>query len=103
MLFRRAWSLVHRVRPSFPSSGLPARKNVPCIIGSRQFHHVTPARSTALDVSSPAPEKPKSSGIQSHSKHAHAVLSTFDLFSIGVGPSSSHTGAFRLVRHLLHA
>lgn len=29
-------------------------------------------------------------GIDPHADH-HAVVSTFDLFSIGVGPSSSHT------------
>lgn len=30
-------------------------------------------------------------GTYSESDHEHAVISTFDLFSIGIGPSSSHT------------
>lgn len=93
LLSRRVWPLNHLSRSLSPSSKLPAGAYDLRTIGSRQFHHVTPSRSTALDVSTPAAEKPTSSGIKSHSKHAHAVLSTFDLFSIGVGPSSSHTGA----------
>ncbi|KAF3057142.1 L-serine dehydratase [Daldinia childiae] len=31
------------------------------------------------------------SGTYSEADHEHAVISTFDLFSIGIGPSSSHT------------
>lgn len=30
-------------------------------------------------------------GTYSEADHEHAVISTFDLFSIGIGPSSSHT------------
>lgn len=30
-------------------------------------------------------------GSYSEADHEHAVISTFDLFSIGIGPSSSHT------------
>ena len=33
----------------------------------------------------------------------HAVISTFDLFSIGVGPSSSHTVGKRLISHCRQA
>ncbi|KAH8426804.1 uncharacterized protein LDX57_004534 [Aspergillus melleus] len=33
----------------------------------------------------------KESGLYSEAHHEHAVISTFDLFSIGIGPSSSHT------------
>ncbi|KIW18019.1 L-serine ammonia-lyase [Exophiala spinifera] len=32
-----------------------------------------------------------STGMYSEADHEHAVISTFDLFSIGIGPSSSHT------------
>ncbi|KAJ9629983.1 hypothetical protein H2204_008787 [Knufia peltigerae] len=32
-----------------------------------------------------------SAGTYSEADHEHAVISTFDLFSIGIGPSSSHT------------
>lgn len=58
----------------------------------RRLHNSSYAKSGSLDVSATPGQNSKTSGIQSHSKHAHAVLSTFDLFSIGVGPSSSHTG-----------
>lgn len=57
---------------------------------NRRVHTISDGASS-LDISRLEPDAPKSSGIKSHSKHGHAVLSTFDLFSIGVGPSSSHT------------
>lgn len=44
-----------------------------------------------------APKKPDDAeeesqgGTYSEADHEHAVISTFDLFSIGIGPSSSHT------------
>ncbi|KAJ4390823.1 hypothetical protein N0V93_004422 [Gnomoniopsis smithogilvyi] len=34
---------------------------------------------------------PEETGTYSEADHEHAVISTFDLFSIGIGPSSSHT------------
>lgn len=36
-------------------------------------------------------EDPEETGSYSEADHEHAVISTFDLFSIGIGPSSSHT------------
>ncbi|KAI1164110.1 L-serine ammonia-lyase [Nemania serpens] len=36
-------------------------------------------------------ESGEESGTYSEADHEHAVISTFDLFSIGIGPSSSHT------------
>lgn len=36
-------------------------------------------------------EGPEDTGTYSEADHEHAVISTFDLFSIGIGPSSSHT------------
>lgn len=36
-------------------------------------------------------EAPEETGTYSEADHEHAVISTFDLFSIGIGPSSSHT------------
>lgn len=36
-------------------------------------------------------EEGEQSGSYSEADHEHAVISTFDLFSIGIGPSSSHT------------
>ncbi|KAF5587293.1 L-serine dehydratase [Fusarium pseudoanthophilum] len=36
-------------------------------------------------------EQDEDAGSYSEADHEHAVISTFDLFSIGIGPSSSHT------------
>lgn len=36
-------------------------------------------------------EGEEETGSYSEADHEHAVISTFDLFSIGIGPSSSHT------------
>lgn len=36
-------------------------------------------------------EDNEQTGTYSEADHEHAVISTFDLFSIGIGPSSSHT------------
>ncbi|KAJ4245014.1 hypothetical protein NW762_014220 [Fusarium torreyae] len=36
-------------------------------------------------------EEDEDAGSYSEADHEHAVISTFDLFSIGIGPSSSHT------------
>lgn len=36
-------------------------------------------------------DDPEETGSYSEADHEHAVISTFDLFSIGIGPSSSHT------------
>ncbi|KAI8643749.1 L-serine ammonia-lyase [Parasitella parasitica] len=55
------------------------------IIGAT--HQQKSCLSTAAAATEFAPEMP---GIDPHADH-HAVVSTFDLFSIGVGPSSSHT------------
>ncbi|OHF02134.1 L-serine ammonia-lyase [Colletotrichum orchidophilum] len=38
-----------------------------------------------------AAEDEEDAGSYSEADHEHAVISTFDLFSIGIGPSSSHT------------
>ncbi|KAK1638070.1 L-serine ammonia-lyase [Colletotrichum phormii] len=40
---------------------------------------------------SAAAEDEEDAGSYSEADHEHAVISTFDLFSIGIGPSSSHT------------
>ncbi|KAI0137046.1 serine dehydratase [Xylariales sp. AK1849] len=45
---------------------------------------------TATPTSSDSHDEPQS-GSYSEADHEHAVISTFDLFSIGIGPSSSHT------------
>ncbi|WYZ43079.1 hypothetical protein EsH8_VI_000778 [Colletotrichum jinshuiense] len=60
----------------------------------------TPSAFTALQsrrlLSNTAPrfnaaEDEEETGSYSEADHEHAVISTFDLFSIGIGPSSSHT------------
>ncbi|GAA5914777.1 uncharacterized protein JCM6883_001091 [Sporobolomyces salmoneus] len=68
----------------------------------RSFHLSRPSRSDILPLdpssSSPSPSHGSSSDSSAQIDEAaalpraeHAVISTFDLFSIGVGPSSSHT------------
>ncbi|KAF4773237.1 L-serine ammonia-lyase [Colletotrichum scovillei] len=42
-------------------------------------------------ASGSAAEDEEDAGSYSEADHEHAVISTFDLFSIGIGPSSSHT------------
>ncbi|RYP41271.1 hypothetical protein DL767_001125 [Monosporascus sp. MG133] len=44
-----------------------------------------------LQVTAPGSNSKLDSGTYSEADHEHAVISTFDLFSIGIGPSSSHT------------
>ncbi|RYO81647.1 hypothetical protein DL764_009734 [Monosporascus ibericus] len=44
-----------------------------------------------LQVTAPGCNSKFDSGTYSEADHEHAVISTFDLFSIGIGPSSSHT------------
>lgn len=55
-----------------------------------------PAFQRRLFNSTPSPGSPdtqgdEETGTYSEADHEHAVISTFDLFSIGIGPSSSHT------------
>ncbi|KAH6657898.1 L-serine dehydratase 1 [Truncatella angustata] len=47
-------------------------------------------QSSVTAASDDAPEEAPE-GTYSEADHEHAVISTFDLFSIGIGPSSSHT------------
>ncbi|KAK8076290.1 L-serine ammonia-lyase [Apiospora phragmitis] len=64
----------------------PRRASLRAATASTQ-RHVTQARrySTRND------EDEGEGGTYSEADHEHAVISTFDLFSIGIGPSSSHT------------
>src|ERR1700742_1937449 len=50
--------------------------------GFRQFSTTSSRKQDADD---------EDGGTYSEADHEHAVISTFDLFSIGIGPSSSHT------------
>jgi L-serine deaminase len=57
-------------------------------------HTLTPFASKYRSFSSTASKRNNfddDQGTYSESDHEHAVISTFDLFSIGIGPSSSHT------------
>ncbi|KAK7750188.1 hypothetical protein SLS62_007940 [Diatrype stigma] len=51
-----------------------------------QTRHISTTASRSSDSNDEA-----ESGTYSEADHEHAVISTFDLFSIGIGPSSSHT------------
>ncbi|KAI1426120.1 serine dehydratase alpha chain-domain-containing protein [Xylaria sp. FL1777] len=56
--------------------------------------HIPPlkqARPFSNDSASAESEDASQLGTYSEADHEHAVISTFDLFSIGIGPSSSHT------------
>ncbi|KAI1333525.1 serine dehydratase alpha chain-domain-containing protein [Xylariaceae sp. FL0016] len=50
-----------------------------------QTRHISGTRSNANDGDE------QDTGTYSEADHEHAVISAFDLFSIGIGPSSSHT------------
>ncbi|KAJ3578431.1 hypothetical protein NPX13_g2130 [Xylaria arbuscula] len=49
------------------------------------------ARSFSVNNTNTDSHDSPQSGTYSEADHEHAVISTFDLFSIGIGPSSSHT------------
>ncbi|KAI0431397.1 serine dehydratase alpha chain-domain-containing protein [Xylaria sp. FL1042] len=49
------------------------------------------ARTFSNDSASAESDDASQLGTYSEADHEHAVISTFDLFSIGIGPSSSHT------------
>ncbi|KAL7946853.1 serine dehydratase alpha chain domain-containing protein [Trichoderma barbatum] len=61
----------------------PLLNCTPRLLTSRNFSS-TAIRPNSFDDDS-------RTGTYSESDHEHAVISTFDLFSIGIGPSSSHT------------
>ncbi|KAI0906550.1 serine dehydratase alpha chain-domain-containing protein [Ustulina deusta] len=65
-----------RIRPSRVSAHVP---------------QLTQARRFTNDSASAENEDNSQLGTYSEADHEHAVISTFDLFSIGIGPSSSHT------------
>ncbi|KAI0393608.1 L-serine ammonia-lyase [Xylariaceae sp. FL0594] len=78
------------------------RKNVPCsarVLPSKLHTHKAPCladRVRSFSSSStirPSDENDEDAETSTYSEadHEHAVISTFDLFSIGIGPSSSHT------------
>ncbi|KAH7253425.1 serine dehydratase alpha chain-domain-containing protein [Fusarium solani] len=53
------------------------------VLRARPLSTTTPFRNDGQDE--------EQTGSYSEADHEHAVISTFDLFSIGIGPSSSHT------------
>ncbi|KAF4465669.1 hypothetical protein FALBO_7482 [Fusarium albosuccineum] len=59
---------------------------IPAVLNAPRLRHLsttTPRRLNSQDE--------EDTGSYSEADHEHAVISTFDLFSIGIGPSSSHT------------
>ncbi|KAK7909094.1 hypothetical protein PG985_014972 [Apiospora marii] len=82
------------VRPlhNVAASSLITPKNTPRRASLRA---ATPALSRHVTQDRPystrADEEEGEGGSYSEADHEHAVISTFDLFSIGIGPSSSHT------------
>ncbi|KAI0839105.1 serine dehydratase alpha chain-domain-containing protein [Hypoxylon sp. FL0890] len=53
--------------------------------------HLSHTRNFNTTASASDGNEDAESGTYSEADHEHAVISTFDLFSIGIGPSSSHT------------
>lgn len=76
-------------------SGIPALRNhyaykreAGRVAQVQQTRHLTtPINDSKGEDNNDAPE----TGTYTEADHEHAVISTFDLFSIGIGPSSSHT------------
>ncbi|KAI0296015.1 serine dehydratase beta chain-domain-containing protein [Russula brevipes] len=87
--WRPRWTAVRLItRRPYPS--LQQRTHVP------PWLHLKPPPSRNVNGLSPSPDTREADGSESTlkggpEKPEHAVISTFDLFSIGVGPSSSHT------------
>lgn len=58
---------------------------------ARNSPRLVQGRYLSVTSSSSDSNEDAQSGTYSEADHEHAVISTFDLFSIGIGPSSSHT------------
>ncbi|KAI9202814.1 serine dehydratase alpha chain-domain-containing protein [Polychytrium aggregatum] len=85
-----SWRLVSFLRPrmvSGPSQWLLHSARPLARIGTTSLSRMSFVTSTGAAVGAGA----VSSSATQPSTSAHAVVSTFDLFSIGIGPSSSHT------------
>ncbi|KAG8933906.1 hypothetical protein FRC02_010937 [Tulasnella sp. 418] len=80
------------LRPSSRSTGHPALRS---ILKPQTFRRQSLPSSTTRQFSSTSTRftesSPKENIDEAPTPREHAVISTFDLFSIGVGPSSSHT------------
>ncbi|UKZ64305.1 uncharacterized protein TrAtP1_005524 [Trichoderma atroviride] len=81
------------LRASWASSGVSTRQ-LGVAANYTSKHSLTPFASKYRGFSSTGSVRNNfddDQGTYSESDHEHAVISTFDLFSIGIGPSSSHT------------
>lgn len=70
----------------FAARPVQSRVGAPVVSTVRAFNSQADASDNINDNADDGP-----SGTYSEADHEHAVISTFDLFSIGIGPSSSHT------------
>ncbi|KAL7419223.1 hypothetical protein Q5752_006060 [Cryptotrichosporon argae] len=85
-------------RPAYSSTALPASSAVPAAFPELSGPLSPSQVQAALDV--PPSQRPGARLAQA----GHAVVSTFDLFSVGVGPSSSHTvGPMRAAKIFAHS
>ena len=76
--------------PPRPHPGLVTREHPhPCTIGRMDLRPVALVPVTAYDPSRPTPAAIVSGEVAAHD--APHPLSVFDMFRIGIGPSSSHT------------
>ncbi|KAI0971118.1 serine dehydratase alpha chain-domain-containing protein [Xylaria arbuscula] len=71
-------------------SSIHAAKNRPSLL-SAHVPQLKQARFLSNEGASAENDDASDLGTYSEADHEHAVISTFDLFSIGIGPSSSHT------------
>lgn len=89
--------------PAWVDAGdaFPYSRRKPHLAKQHQHHQqCRPLSSAAAARAEPEPERESTTtnnkqddetGTYSEADHEHAVISAFDLFSIGIGPSSSHT------------
>ncbi|CAJ2506674.1 Uu.00g078600.m01.CDS01 [Anthostomella pinea] len=80
------WTISSRWQANIPVTGAHR-------LGRVARHGPSAPQVRHLNTVTPSPDNSEEgqSGTYSEADHEHAVISTFDLFSIGIGPSSSHT------------
>lgn len=92
---RAAWRVASRlparslIRPATLTTRISCAR--PAAIRIHQARHLTTTQVRRDSSEKSRKEDDEDTGTYSEADHEHAVISTFDLFSIGIGPSSSHT------------
>ncbi|GAA5928867.1 uncharacterized protein JCM15063_003989 [Sporobolomyces koalae] len=98
MLSRRLLPSLHLVRRSVPTI-VPRPAHCRLLTTTRPSRTILPFDLASASSASDPPRNDEVVESSSIPRAEHAVISTFDLFSIGIGPSSSHTvGPVRAAR-----